>query len=192
VDVNRFLLGEAATLAQAEGVGDHIQLQEGNAEALPFPDNSVEVAVACTVLEEGDADRMLAELVRVTRPGGRVGVLVRATDMRGWDTLPLPPAVRARAGQGGGWGAASGGCADASLYRRFRDSGLTDLQLGPQLATARTDPSLDSVRSGFESGQLASLDAEEAAVWREAAARAEAEQLLLWASPLHCAVGTKP
>jgi hypothetical protein len=75
---------------------------------------------------------------------------------------------------------------------RFRDSGLTDLQMGPQLGTARADPRLDSVRSGFVSGQLATLNAEAAAVWRAAATQAEAEQLLLWASPLHCAVGTKP
>jgi ubiquinone/menaquinone biosynthesis C-methylase UbiE len=50
-------------------------LQEGNAEALPFPANQFDVTVACTVLEEGDANRMLAELVRVTKPGGRVGVI---------------------------------------------------------------------------------------------------------------------
>jgi ubiquinone/menaquinone biosynthesis C-methylase UbiE len=50
-------------------------LQEGNAEALPFRANQFDVTVACTVLEEGDADRMLAELVRVTKPGRRVGVI---------------------------------------------------------------------------------------------------------------------
>jgi ubiquinone/menaquinone biosynthesis C-methylase UbiE len=26
-------------------------------------------------MEEGDADRMLSELVRVTRPGGRIGAI---------------------------------------------------------------------------------------------------------------------
>ena len=50
-------------------------MQEGNAEALPFRAHQFIVTVACTVLEEGDADRTLAELVRVTKPGGRVGVI---------------------------------------------------------------------------------------------------------------------
>ena len=81
VDANRYLLREAARLAQGEGVAARIRFQEGDAEALPFPPASFDVALACTVLEEGDADRMLRELVRVTAPGGRVAVVVRATDL---------------------------------------------------------------------------------------------------------------
>lgn len=192
VDINRFLLGEAAGFARQEGVADAIHLQEGNAEALPFPPGSFDVAVSCTVMEEGDADRMLAELIRVTRPGGRVGVIVRATDMQGWNNLSLPPAVRANAGRGGGFGVAAAGCGDASLYRRFQASELTDVQMGPQFATTRADPSLHSVRAGFEGGEVASLSPGQAAVWRAVAARAEADNLLMWAGPLHCAVGTKP
>ena len=36
---------------------------------------------------------MLPEIVRVTRPGGRVGVVVRAIDMPFWVNLPLAPAL---------------------------------------------------------------------------------------------------
>jgi len=53
----------------------------------PLAANSVDVALSCTVMEEGDADRMLGELVRVTRPGGRVGAIVRALDMPWWANL---------------------------------------------------------------------------------------------------------
>jgi ubiquinone/menaquinone biosynthesis C-methylase UbiE len=75
VDVNPYLLREAATLTQGAGLAAAIEFRAGNAEALPFPDGSFDVAYAFTVLEEGDADRMLAALARVVRPGGRVGVL---------------------------------------------------------------------------------------------------------------------
>jgi len=89
LDISRYLLGEARALAKREGLEASIAFREGNAEALPFSDNSFDVTMACTVLEEGDADRMLAELVRVTRPGGRVAVIVRTIDMPWWVNAPL-------------------------------------------------------------------------------------------------------
>jgi len=61
VDVNRYLLREASALAAQERFADFIKFHEGNAETLPFPDNHVDVALSFTVLEEGNADRMLGE-----------------------------------------------------------------------------------------------------------------------------------
>ena len=49
-----------------------------------------------TVLEECDADKAIAEIVRVTRPGGRVGIVVRAIDLPQWWHLDLPDAIRAK------------------------------------------------------------------------------------------------
>ena len=72
IDINPYLLREAASLSKQAGLADQITFQEGQAEALPLPENSVDVALSFTVMEEGNADRMLAELVRVTKPGGRV------------------------------------------------------------------------------------------------------------------------
>jgi ubiquinone/menaquinone biosynthesis C-methylase UbiE len=82
-----FLLREARALARREGLLDHIDFGEGRAEALPLADGAVDVALSSTVFEEGDADRMLSEIVRVTRPSGRVGVTVRAIDMPFWVNL---------------------------------------------------------------------------------------------------------
>ena len=70
VDINSYLLREAAALAQREGLAEQITFQEGSAEAIPLATDSVEVALSITVMEEGDAHRMLTELLRVTRPGG--------------------------------------------------------------------------------------------------------------------------
>ena len=70
IDINPYLLREAAALAAREGLAERIEFRQGSAEALPLADASVDVALSLTVMEEGDADRMMAELVRVTRPGG--------------------------------------------------------------------------------------------------------------------------
>ena len=87
---------EAASLARAEGLADRITFREDNAEALSLPDNSVDVSLSFTVMEEVDADRMLHEMVRVTKPGGRVGVVVRAADMELWTNLALRPDLLAK------------------------------------------------------------------------------------------------
>ena len=96
VDVNRYLLREATGLARQEGLADNITFQEGNAEALPFPDNHIDVAVSFTVLEEGNADRMIAELFRVIKPGGRVAAMVRALDIPWVVNVPLRPEVKTK------------------------------------------------------------------------------------------------
>jgi ubiquinone/menaquinone biosynthesis C-methylase UbiE len=70
VDIHRELLRQAAALVRQEGLAEVIEFREGNAEALPFADNSFDVTFSATVMELLDADRMLHELIRVTRPGG--------------------------------------------------------------------------------------------------------------------------
>lgn len=65
--------------ARAEGVEDRIQLVTADARELPFADASFDVVVSSLTLHNlrGAADRARAveEIVRVLRPGGRVGIL---------------------------------------------------------------------------------------------------------------------
>jgi len=89
LDVNRYLLREAAALAKREGFEGAIEFREGNGEALPFAAGQFDATLSFTVIEEGDADRMLAEFVRVTKPGGKVAIVVRSTDMPRWVNLRL-------------------------------------------------------------------------------------------------------
>lgn len=71
---------------------------------------------------------MLAELVRVTRPGGRLAAIVRAVDMPAWVSVPLGADILAKAEHQRGMANASvaaAGCGDRGLYRRMRAAGLT-------------------------------------------------------------------
>ena len=171
VDVNSYLLREAASLARAEGLADRITFREDNAEALSLPDNSVDVSLSFTVMEEVDADRMLHEMVRVTKPGGRVGVVVRAADMELWTNLALRPDLLAKIKSAPSAGAADLGCADASLYQRFRAAGLHDLKMGPQLATHRPADGVEFQRN-FSARILQGLVGDEAEECRALLARA--------------------
>ena len=186
VDINRYLLREAAALAKKEGIEGAIELREGNAEALPFADGHFDVTMACTVMEEGNADRMLAECVRVTKSGGRVAVIVRSLDMPWWVNLPLRADLKKKAEAQRG-NVLKEGCADASLYRRMRQAGLKQLAMLPQWATFS-----ERERLQFQQERIAAmLEPEEVNEWRKAIAQAEAEQTFFIAQPFHCAVGTK-
>jgi len=190
VDVNSYLLREATSLAKAEGIADRITFREGNAEALALPDNSVDVSLSFTVMEEVDADRMLREMIRVTKPGGRVGVVVRATDMQLWTNLSLHPELLAKVKSAPGGGAADHGCADASLYARFRAAGLHDLNMGPQLATNTPEHGAELLRN-VSARILQALVEEEAEECRVVLARSIDDGTFLWTDPYHTAVGRK-
>ena len=187
VDINRYFLREAVALAQKAAYQDSIEFREASAEALPFEDNAFENCLSTTVMEEVDADRMLAEMIRVTKPGGRVGVIVRAEDVNSWVNLPLEATLKAKAELPRG-NVGEKGCADGSLYRRFRDAGLVALKMFPQLAPFKLS---EPHGKRMEAGILAALSAEEAAQWRAAADSPEARDFLFIARPFHCAVGTK-
>ena len=194
MDANPFLLREAAALAQAEGLAGRIDFVPGNAEALPFPDAAFDGVFSVTVIEECDADRALAEMVRVVRPGGRVAVAVRAIDLPQWWNLELPATeigatIRTKvtpAPQSVG----RGGVADASLYRRMRRAGLADPVCFPFLVTLdRPDSPIWHYR---ENHVLSLLTADELGIWQTAREAARADGVLLGAHALHCAVATKP
>jgi len=119
-DINRYLQEEASALARRDGLSDVVEFREGNAEALPFGDGAFDVTLSVTVIEEVDAERMMAEMVRVTRPGGRVVTVARATDVPLLMNVVLPSAPKAKVQMPGFVGAvAERGCADASLSGVF-------------------------------------------------------------------------
>jgi SAM-dependent methyltransferase len=188
-DVNPFLLEEAAQLAEAEGLAGAIRFTEGNAEALPFADEAFDCVYSVTVFEECDAERAIAEAMRVVRPGGRVGLVVRALDLPQWWNLTLPEAILRKV-EAPPHSIAPGGVADRSLYRRMREAGFVDLVCFPTLVTL--DRPGGPIWRNREDHVLSQLSPSELAAWHAARDRAQEEGLLFMAHPLHCVVGTKP
>jgi ubiquinone/menaquinone biosynthesis C-methylase UbiE len=67
------LLERARERAEAEGLS--LEFREADAEALPFPDESFDVVVSTFgVMFTPDQDRAAAELMRVCRRGGKIGL----------------------------------------------------------------------------------------------------------------------
>ena len=102
--------------------------------------------------------------------------------------LPLSASLKAKVeaivGQ-----ASPQGCADASLYRRVRQAGLTQVKMLPQLAAFdRADP---TVLQFLLDNLLPKLTEEEFREWLAARTEAEAAGTFYMTWPHHCAVGTK-
>ncbi len=189
IDPNAFLQREAAALAEEEGLAGRIDFRPGNAESLPFPDATFGCVFSVTVLEECDADKAIAEMIRVAKPGGRIAVAVRAIDLPQWWNLDVPEAIRRKVTPPP-QSVATSGVADASLYRRMRRAGLTDLVSYPALITLdRPDGPIWRYR---EDHVLSLLSADELPVWHAAREAAATEGTLLAAHALHCCVGRKP
>jgi ubiquinone/menaquinone biosynthesis C-methylase UbiE len=129
-----------------------IDIRAGRAEAIPFPDDCVDIAVAQLVLHfVSDPTAAAAELCRVVRPGGVVAACVwdfeRGMEMlrRFWDaalTVDEAAPDEARVLRYGGPGEIAG---------LFRDAGLADVREST-LQVATTYRRFDELWSGFLAG----------------------------------------
>jgi SAM-dependent methyltransferase len=185
IDLNPFLLREAGALAEAEGLGNAIEFETGNAEELPYPDDTFDAVLSVTVIEECDADRAIGEMVRVLRPGGRAMIKVRACDMNVLWNLPVEAEIKVKA-EAPIRQVAATGCADASLMQRLKSAGLERVIAYPTFFGG------EAHQDYFEPITLARLDDQEQAAWKAAKAVALADGTFYMMHPAHCAVGTKP
>jgi SAM-dependent methyltransferase len=73
------LLERAQRRADAEGL--EVAFLEGDAEDLPFPDGSFDVVLsACDAMSTPERGGTVGELLRVCRPGGRIGMVSWTSD----------------------------------------------------------------------------------------------------------------
>ena len=78
------MLVRARHKADRRGAADRVRFVEADAQRLPFPDDHFQITtVAFGLRNVTDTDRGIAEMVRVTRPGGRVAIL-EFSRPRGW------------------------------------------------------------------------------------------------------------
>jgi len=84
LDASEGMAREARRRLEAEGLTDRVELRVDAAPPLPFPDASFDLASASFTLElfpVATLDTVLAELRRVLRPSGRLGVVAMATPL---------------------------------------------------------------------------------------------------------------
>ena len=66
-------------------LADRVELVQGDAQALPFEDNTFDaVSIAFGIRNVPNRSMALSEMARVTKPGGRVAVLELNEPARGW------------------------------------------------------------------------------------------------------------
>jgi SAM-dependent methyltransferase len=111
LDMTDEMLALAQRNARAAGVGN-AHFLKGEIEAIPLPAESVDVVISnCVVNLSTDKPAVLAEIFRVLRPGGRVGISDIVAEDR------LSPADRARRGS-------YAGCVAGALSKGEYEAGL--------------------------------------------------------------------
>lgn len=82
LDNSEHMAAEAAVRVADAGLGDTVEVRQGDATALDLPDASVDFVVAAQVYSYvADVGRAVAEAARVLRPGGRLAVLETDWDL---------------------------------------------------------------------------------------------------------------
>jgi demethylmenaquinone methyltransferase/2-methoxy-6-polyprenyl-1,4-benzoquinol methylase len=70
------MLARGVAKAARRSATERVRFVEADAQRLPFPDDTFQITcVAFGLRNVTDTDRGLGEMVRVTRPGGRVAIL---------------------------------------------------------------------------------------------------------------------
>ena len=116
---------EMLVLAQrnaAEAGATNVEFLKGTIEALPLPADSVDVVISnCVVNLAADKPAVFAEISRVLRPGGRIGI----TDIVADDSL----SPEQRAERGSYVGCIAGALSFTEFEAGLREAGLTDVSL---------------------------------------------------------------
>jgi arsenite methyltransferase len=120
---------ELAVRNAAEAGVDNVEFVRGTIEAIPLPSSSIDVVISnCVINLAADKAAVLAEIARVLRPGGRVGI----SDVVADDAL----SPEERAGRGSFSGCIAGALSFAEYRAGLAAVGLIDVSIEPTHAVA--------------------------------------------------------
>lgn len=191
VDRSATMLAEARRRAGSRGGVDFL---EGDALDLPLPDGALDGARAERVLlHVDDPDRVVAQMMRVLRPGGRI--VVAEPD---WATLVIdaPDPATGRIVAAAGAGRFRSPSVGHTLRRRLRRAGASEVAVVARTLLVDDHPAAerlfqieDATRRAVDDGLL---PAAEGATWLAGVERAGAAGDLLVAMTAFLASGTRP
>ena len=144
LDMTDEMLALAERNRQEAGV-ENVQFLKGYIEAIPLPDEAVDVVISnCVINLSADKGKVLREAYRVLAPGGRFAV----SDIVFQGTIP--PAIR---GDLEAWAGCIAGALEEDTYRSLlQEAGFSDIDVE---VTRRYTP--ENIANSGGSGSLAAL-----------------------------------
>ena len=135
LDMLAEMVERANAVVHEAGVAAWCDLRQGDMEAVPLPDATVDVVISNGVINlSARKSRALAEIARVLRPGGRVCVADLVVDD------DLPPEVLS---SGAAWaGCIAGALSERVFVRKLERAGLVDIDMGERASLTLDDVAL--------------------------------------------------
>ncbi|MDQ2930437.1 MAG: arsenite methyltransferase [Gemmatimonadota bacterium] len=139
---------ELAHRNQRDAGVENVEFLKGEIEAIPLPDNSVDVIISnCVINLSGDKRRVLAEAFRVLKPGGRFAVsdvVVRGA---------VPENIRKSMEL---WvGCVAGALEESEFEHMLADAGFIDSSIEPTRFYSAEDATAFLASSGLDTNGLA-------------------------------------
>jgi arsenite methyltransferase len=132
LDMLAEMCDRAGGVVQQAGVAEWCDIREGEMEAIPLPDESVDVVISNGVINLSPRkSRVFAEIARVLRPGGRFCVSDLVVDD------DLPPEVQSS--QAAWAGCIAGALSERVFARKLDRAGLADIEIDERSALTLED-----------------------------------------------------
>ena len=135
----------------AEAKIENVEFLKGQIEAIPLPDNSVDVIISnCVINLSGDKRQVLAEAFRVLKPGGRFAVSDVVT--RG----AMPDDVRRYLEL---WvGCVAGALEETEFHTLLGEAGFTDTEIEPTRVYKPEDALQFLTESGLDTANVSAME----------------------------------